>query len=67
MGIEWACVDDQTLLDELVGARTLMRNSHLSDFSVGIAAPFRLRQYLDILESIWAVNRTGPQMNPHCA
>ena len=65
MGIEWACVDDQTLLDELVGAKDFDEGIATSAiFRWGLRHHFAYVEYLDILRSIWAVNRTRPSNEP---
>ena len=65
VGIEWACVDDQTLLDELVGAKDFDEGIATSAiFRWGLRHHFAYVEYLDILRSIWAVNRTRPSNEP---
>tara|TARA_Y100001970_G_scaffold65129_1_gene83343 strand:- start:9533 stop:10708 length:1176 start_codon:yes stop_codon:yes gene_type:complete len=58
LGIEWACVDDQSLLDELVNADQFDEGIARSAlFRWGLRYHFAFVEYLDILRAVWAVNR----------
>lgn len=59
LGIEWACMDDQSLLDELVNADQFDEGIARSAlFRWGLRYHFAFVEYLDILRAVWAVNRT---------
>ncbi len=59
LGIEWACMDDQSLLDELVNADQFDEGIARSAlFRWGLRHHFAFVEYLDILRAVWAVNRT---------
>lgn len=58
VGIEWACMDDQSLLDELVNADEFDEGIARSAlFRWGLRYHFAFVEYLDILRAVWAVNR----------
>jgi len=58
LGIEWACMDDQSLLDELVNADQFDEGIARSAlFRWGLRYHFAFVEYLDILRAVWAVNR----------
>lgn len=59
LGIEWACMDDQSLLDELVNADQFDEGIARSAlFRWGLRHHFAFVEYLDILRAVWAINRT---------
>tara|TARA_A100000164_G_scaffold381080_1_gene431139 strand:- start:2731 stop:3951 length:1221 start_codon:yes stop_codon:yes gene_type:complete len=59
LGIEWACMDDQSLLDELVNADQFDEGIARSAlFRWGLRYHFAFVEYLDILRAVWAINRT---------
>jgi hypothetical protein len=65
LGIEWACVDDQSLLDELVNAPQFDEGIARSAlFRWGLRHHFAYVEYLDILRSVWGVNRTRDPGSP---
>lgn len=65
LGIEWACVDDQSLLDELVNAPQFDEGIARSAlFRWGLRHHFAFVEYLDILRSVWGVNRTRDPGSP---
>ena len=65
LGIEWACVDDQSLLDELVTAEQFDEGIARSAlFRWGLRHHFAYIEYLDILRSVWALNRTRSSDSP---
>ena len=65
LGIEWACVDDQSLLDELVNAHQFDEGIARSAlFRWGLRHHFSFVEYLDILRAVWAVNRTRSSNSP---
>ena len=65
LGIEWACVDDQSLLDELVNAPQFDEGIARSAlFRWGLRHHFAYVEYLDILRSVWGVNRTREPHSP---
>ena len=65
LGIEWACVDDQSLLDELVNAPQFDEGIARSAlFRWGLRHHFAYVEYLDILRSAWGVNRTRSPNSP---
>ncbi|HAX06175.1 MAG TPA: hypothetical protein DCX77_10900 [Acidimicrobiaceae bacterium] len=65
LGIEWACMDDQSLLDELVNADQFDEGIARSAlFRWGLRYHFAFVEYLDILRAVWAVNRTRVPSSP---
>ena len=65
LGVEWACVDDQSLLDELVNADEFDEGIARSAlFRWGLRHHFCFVEYLDILRAVWAVNRTRSSNSP---
>ena len=65
LGIEWACVDDQSLLDELVNAPQFDEGIARSAlFRWGLRHHFAYVEYLDILRSVWGVNQTRDPGSP---
>jgi hypothetical protein len=65
LGVEWACVDDQSLLDELVTAPQFDEGIARSAlFRWGLRHHFGFVEYLDILRAVWAVNRTRSSESP---
>jgi hypothetical protein len=65
LGIEWACMDDQSLLDELVNANQFDEGIARSAlFRWGLRYHFAFVEYLDILRAVWAVNRTQASSSP---
>lgn len=65
LGIEWACIDDQSLLDELVNAAEFDEDIARSAlFRWGLRHHFAYVEYLDILRSAWGVNRTRDPDSP---
>jgi len=65
LGIEFACVDDQELLDALLRAPkfddTLARAAL---FRWGLRHHFAYSEYLDVLRAAWAVNQTKDPLAP---
>jgi hypothetical protein len=65
LGIEFACVDDQAVLDALLRAprfdETLARSAV---FRWGLRHHFAYREYIDVLRAAWAVNQTKDPLAP---
>lgn len=65
LGIEFACVDDQPVLDALLRAprfdETLARSAV---FRWGLRHHFAYREYIDVLRAAWVVNQTKDPLAP---
>ena len=65
LAVEWACVDDQSLLDELVTAQQFDEGIARSAlFRWGLRHHFAYVEYLDVLRAVWAINRTRQPNTP---
>lgn len=66
IGLEFACVDDQPLLDALVRAPTFDESLARSAlFRWSVRHHFAFREYLDVLREVWRVNQRRDPTAPH--
>lgn len=65
LGIEFACVDDQPLLDALMrGPRFDESLARSALFRWGLRHHFAYREYLDVLRAAWEVNQVRDEQAP---
>ena len=58
IGIEWACVEDQSLLDALVRADFFDEDlARTALFRWGVRHHFAYIEYLDLFRAVWAINQ----------
>jgi len=65
LGIEFACVDDQPILDALLMAPRFDESlARSAVFRWGLRHHFAYREYLDVLRAAWEVNQNKDPMAP---